>query len=185
VTGSPTDPASDLGNLQRCAIPISVAWFPYDQGWKAGYFEAPSPRAVNGNAFWKRGDGWGLNSGNALNGIPIGNSQSMYNNPGSLLTWQDLGGFYGGLGILSLPGVDSQGDGMLFTIGNAEGDSGRRGPSANNAALPDGTGWYVAVRDIENSKADPTVYASGDGGATASFSFLYVPYNADNLVGAT
>ncbi len=28
VTGTPTDPASDLGGLQRCAIPISVGWFP-------------------------------------------------------------------------------------------------------------------------------------------------------------
>lgn len=183
VTGSPTDPASSLSNLQRCAIPISVAWFPYDQGWKAGYFEAPSPTAVNGNSYWKRGDGWGLNSGNALSGIQIYSGQSKYNNPDTLLTWQDLAGFYGGLAIMSLPGVDSINDGMLFTIGNAEGDNGIRGPSANNAALPDGSGWYVAIRDIENSKADPTVYATGGGSADASFSFLYMPYNADNLIG--
>src|SRR5258708_383651 len=41
VTSSPTDPASQLGNLQRCAMPISVAWFPYHQGWKAGFFNPP------------------------------------------------------------------------------------------------------------------------------------------------
>jgi hypothetical protein len=54
----------------------------------------------------------------------------------------------------------------------------------NNAALPDGSGWYVAVRDIETSKPDPTIYATGtNNDAGASFSFVYVPYNADNLVG--
>jgi hypothetical protein len=39
------------------------------------------------------------------------------------------------------------------------------------------------VRDIELSKADPTVYAEGAGNADGSFSYLYVPYNADNLIG--
>jgi hypothetical protein len=93
------------------------------------------------------------------------------------------GGTYTGLAILSLSGVSSVNDGMLFTIGNDENNS-IRGPLANNAALPDGSGWYVAVRDIETSKTDPTVYASGGGNdAGASFSFVYIPYNADNLIG--
>src|SRR5204863_977748 len=93
------------------------------------------------------------------------------------------GGIYSGLSVLSLPGVNSLNDGMLFTIGNDEAGS-LRGPSANNAALPDGSGWYVAVRDLENSKADPTIYATGAGSdCSASFSFVYVPYTADNLIG--
>jgi hypothetical protein len=93
------------------------------------------------------------------------------------------GGTYGGLAIMSLPAVNSLNDGMLFTIGNNENNS-TRGPLANNAALPDGSGWYVAVRDIETSKTDPTIYATGGGNdAGASFSYLYVPYNADNLIG--
>jgi hypothetical protein len=182
VTGSPTDPASDLGNLQRCAIPISIAWFPYDQGWKAGYFNPPDPAGV---AQWKRGNGWGLNSGTAVIGLPVMGGQSHYNSPETLLTWVDTtgGGTYSGLAILRLPGVNAVNDGMLFTIGNDENNS-TRGPSANNAALPDGSGWYVAVRDLETSKADPTVYATGGGNdAGASFSFLYVPYDADNLIG--
>ena len=50
--------------------------------------------------------------------------------------------------------------------------------------MPDGSGWYVAVRDIETSKPDPTVYATGGGSdAGASFSFVYIPFNADNLIG--
>jgi hypothetical protein len=183
VTGSPTDPASDLSNLQRCAMPISIAWFPYDQGWKAGFFEPP---AVDGTASWKRGNGWGLNSGTAVIGLPMLGGQNHYNSPETLLTWVDTsggGGVYSGLAVLSLPGVNSLNDGMLFTIGNDEAGS-TRGPSANNAALPDGSGWYVAVRDLETSKDDPTIYATGSGpDATASFSFVYVPYNADNLTG--
>jgi len=185
VTGSPTDPSSNLGNLQRCAIPISIAWFPYDQGWKAGFFDSPQFNTTTaGIPYWKRGNGWGLNSGTALAGYSPPGGQANYNSPGNLLTWVDLGGgTYTGLAILSLSGVNSVNDGMLFTIGNDENNS-TRGPSANNAALPDGSGWYVAVRDIETSKASPTTYATGGGSdAGASFSFLYVPYNADNLIG--
>jgi hypothetical protein len=180
VTGSPTDPSSDLSNLQRCAIPIAIAWFPYDQGWRAGYFDGPD--SVTGVPHWKRGDGWGLNSGTALTGFPILSGQGNYNAP-AMLNWVDLGGTYAGLATISLAGVNSTNDGMLFTIGNDENNS-KRGPLANNAALSDGSGWYVAVRDIETAKADPAVYATGGGSdAGASFSFLYVPYNADNLIG--
>jgi hypothetical protein len=186
VTGSPTDPSSDLNGLQRCAIPISIAWFPYDQGWKAGYFDSPQFNTTPGIPYWKRGNGWGLNSGTALSGIPVQGGQALYNSPTNLLTWLDTpsgSGIFTGLAELTLPGVNSVNDGMLFTIGNDENNS-KRGPSASNAALPDGSGWYVAVRDMETSKADPTIYATGGGSdAGASFSFVYIPYNADNLIG--
>jgi hypothetical protein len=189
VTGTPLNAASSgpsSGALQRCAIPVSIAWFPYDQGWKAGYFDGPQFNTTTaGTPYWKRGNGWGLNSGTALTGFPVAGGQALYNSP-SLLTWQEtpLGsGTFSGLAVLSLSGVNSVNDGMLFTIGNDENNS-IRGPSASNAALPDGSGWYVAVRDMETSKADPTVYATGGGSdAGASFSFVYIPYNADNLIG--
>ena len=87
VTGSPTDPSSSLGNLQRCAIPISVAWFPYDQGWKAGYID--DLNSATGIPAWKRGNGWGLNSGTALTGYPNLGGQSQYNAP-SLVTWSEM-----------------------------------------------------------------------------------------------
>ena len=177
VTGSPTDPASNLGNLQRCAIPISVAWFPYDQGWKAGYFDVPDADDAT-LSHWKRGDGWGLNSGTAVTGLSLSGGQKNYNTPKDLLKWEATGA-----ATLTLPGVNANTDGMLFTIGNDEG-GGLRGPSVNNAALPDGSGWAVAVRDIETSKADPTVYATGvNNDAGQSFSFVYIPYDSVNLVG--
>jgi hypothetical protein len=135
-----------------------------------------------GTPHWKRGDGWGLNSGTALSGYSRQGGQKHYNSPEDLLTWIDPAG--NGLAQLQLAGVNSLNDGMLFTVANDEAN-GLRGPTANNAPLADGTGWYVAVRDLEMSKTDPTLYASKNGGGSgSSFSFLYVPFNSDNLVGA-
>jgi hypothetical protein len=176
------------GSLQRCAIPIALAWFPYAQGWKAGYFDewnaSLDPNA--GVPHWKYGDGWGLHSGTALAGEPVLAGQEYYNSPTNLLDWipgEDQEGNSNYLAKLSLPGVDSLTDGMLFTTGNQEGQNNSiRGPSAQNAALPDGSGWYVAVRDIDDAKADPTLYADNTD-AGSSFSFLYIPFNADNLIG--
>lgn len=186
VTGPVTTGGPTSGNLQRCAVPISLAWFPYAQGWKAGYIDDSTVDLSNpGRAHWKHGDGWGLHSGTAVKGFAAKGGQGSYNSPTNIYQWVDVsggGGVYSGLGILSLPGINSVSDGILLTVGNNE-NAGIRGPFANNAALPDGSGWYVAVRDIETSKADPTVYATtGSSDAGSSFSFLYVPWNADNLL---
>jgi hypothetical protein len=99
-----------------------------------------------------------------------------------VLTWIDPAAGTNFLAKVTLPGVNSLNDGMLLTVGNDEHNS-IRGPSANNAALSDGSGWYVAVRDMETSKTNPAVYATSSGSdAGSSFSFLYIPWNADNLV---
>ena len=175
------------GAIYRSAVAHSLAFFPYAQGWKAGYFDDAtfsSHFETAGVPMWKHGNGWGLHSGAAVSGITNGYNQTTYNSPEELLTWLDAtNGIYDGLAFLALPGANSQTDGMLFTVGNDE-NNGLRGPSANNAALPDGSGWYVAVRDIDTSKTDPTVYAT-DGGSDAgsSFSFLYIPWNTVNLIG--
>jgi hypothetical protein len=186
VTGSVTTGGPGSGSLQRCAIPISLAWFPYEQGWIAGYFDDSHTFDLGnpGKPYWKHGDGWGLHSGSAVSGFAAKGGQRWYNSPTNILTWIDPagGGNFSGLALLKLPGVNSKTDGLLLTVGNDEA-GGERGPFANNAALPDGSGWWVAVRDIESSKADPTVYASSSGNdAGSSFSFLYVPWTAQNLI---
>jgi hypothetical protein len=191
VTGPVAANGPASGKLQRCAIPVSIAFFPYDQGWKAGYFGGANVDQNNpGTPHWKRGDGFGLHSGTAVSGITnqvpegSGSGQAFYNSPQQLLSWLGVNGQTNGLGFLRLPGVNATNDGMLFTVGNDENNS-IRGPQVNNAALPDGSGWYVAVRDLETSKADPTIYATGGGNdAGSSFSFVFIPWNSQNLVGA-
>jgi hypothetical protein len=174
------------GNPYRCAISHSIAYFPYAQGWKAGYFDddifseglSGLPAGV---PMWKHGDGWGLWSGTALDGCTNGSSWRNYDSPEEILTWLDASnGVYDGLAFVSFPGVNSLTDGMLFTIADDE-NNGLKGPFANNAAATDGSGWYVAVRDIATSSTDPTVYAT-DGGSDAgsSFSFIYIPWDSGN-----
>ncbi len=177
VTGPGTDPGSSLTGLQRCAIPLSVAYFPFEQGWKAAYFDSSQFDAGNpGRPTWKWGNGFGCFSGTAVSGVtnPLASASQ-------LLTWVDTtgGGTYSGLATLQLPGENSLTNGLLFTVSNDEGGS-LRGNYANNAPLPDGSGWYVAVRGIEESKSDPTVYATD----SSSFSFVYVPFDSVNLIGA-
>ncbi len=188
--------ADSSGPIERAAIAHSLVYFPYAQGWRAGYFDDVlfSGGLANFNRggfvqsagvpMWKHGDGWGLYSGTALDGCTNGNGNTNYDSPQELLTWLDAtNGVYDGLALFRLPGVNSQTDGLLFTVADDENNS-ERGPSANNAALPDGSGWYVAVRDIQTSVGNPTVYAT-DGGSDAgsSFSFIFIPWKADNLIG--
>jgi hypothetical protein len=198
VTGNidPNSSGPGSGSLQRCAVPVSIGWFPYAQGWRAGYFDEAIPSFDDLSialgtpvSYWKYGNGWGMHSGTALNGVPVVGNQATYNSPENLLTWistYDQSGNNVFLAQLDFPGVNSLTDGMLFTIGNQENNS-VRGPSAQNAAIPDGSGWYVAVRDIEAAKTDPASYAipttQPNSLAGSAFSFLYVPFNADNLVG--
>jgi len=165
----PNGSANSSGGFQRAAFDCSVAWFPYSQGWKAGYF-ADASSGSKGR--WSR---------------PVSHSASASEGTfavdrvtaAALLRWEDLGGeTYGGLATLALPGVNSLKDGLLFLTGND--DNTARGPQVNCAALPDGTGWTVAVRSVEENKNDPATYADAD---KSEFSFLYIPLNAANLVG--
>ncbi len=191
VTGSPTDPSSDLGNLQRCAVNLSIAYFPYQQGWKAGYFDSSQKASGGlglppGDPAFKNpyggsllGDGYATFSGAAVSGLAEAN---YYRPSQQLLTWQENfpgSPDFSGLALLTLPGVNAANDGMLFTVSNEEGGS-LRGHYVNNAPRADGSGWDVAIRGIEESKSDPTSYVT-DG--SSSFSFLYVPFSSAKLVG--
>jgi len=164
----PDSNANSAGGFQRAAFDNSVAWFPYSQGWKAGYF-ADATSGARGR--WNR---------------PVSHSAAASEGTfavdrvtaAALLRWTDLGGeTFGGLGTLSLPGVNSRTDGMVFLTGND--DTTVRGPQVNCAVDTNGA-WTIAVRSVEENRNDPATYAATD---RSEFSFVYVPYTAGNLVG--
>jgi hypothetical protein len=80
------------------------------------------------------------------------------------------------LAQVTLPGVDSATDGMLFVASTDDNNA-----TNITAAMPNNGSWLVASR--EDSSTDATgqdVLTSLDGN---DFQFLYVPYTASNLIG--
>ena len=159
--------ANSAAGFQRAAFNVSTAWFPYADGWMSGCFSRSEP---DGSAFWRSP---GTHSAAATQGTLSLNPNSA----GALLAWTDLGGFYGGLATLSLPGIDSRDDGMLFLVPND--DSTTRGPQANCSVKADGSGWNVAIRSVADLDIPDFYMPSGKD----EFSFLHVPYTASNLIG--
>ncbi|HRI15947.1 MAG TPA: hypothetical protein PLX89_23355 [Verrucomicrobiota bacterium] len=166
----PNPEANSAGGFQRAAFDISVAWFPFSQGWQAGYFKdaTQGPRA-----FWH--DPASHSPAASVDTLAINK-----NSASALLTWVDLVGdqTFGGLAELSFPGVDSRDGGLLFVTPND--DNTERGPQANAAIKGDGTGWTVAIRGVQENKTDPATYVQAN---QSEFSFLLIPYTAGNLIG--
>jgi hypothetical protein len=140
---------------------FSVAWFPYDAGWIGG--NMGNPDATTGAPKW---EGAGQHSAGL---VP------------RLMTWSEFpagSGAYGGLGLLRLPGVNALTNGMLFTTsshGNSDVNLVGVAPveEANGSS-----GWIVTVRE--------DAALTGEEVATAGqyqFQFVYIPYNANNLIG--
>jgi hypothetical protein len=94
------------------------------------------------------------------------------NGTGVTITPQFDATFGNGHYTLSIAGVDSRSSGMLFAVGGSNSSSANVVPVG---VLPDGTGWDVRVQD-----------QGGNFPLTeqANWSFVYVPYNAVNLVAA-
>jgi MYXO-CTERM domain-containing protein len=93
-------------------------------------------------------------------------------------TWQDDGnGFFTlGKGRVDLPGVDSATDGMLFVAPSSDTSNGTH----IAAGAPRNGGWDVTVRqDQGDGLGEFPINPVGSSG----YQFLYVPYNADGLVG--
>ena len=159
------------GGFQRAAFNVSTAWFPYADGWMSGYF---SRSEADGKAFWRSP---GTHSAAATQGT----ISLDPNSADAVLSWTDQDGtgtpFYGGLATLSLPGIDSRDDGMLFLVPND--DTTTRGPQANCSVKEDGSGWNVAIRSVEELFIPELYIPSGND----EFSFLHVPYTALNLIG--
>lgn len=163
VLGLPGD--SSPSALREANINLAMAWFPYAQGWQAGYVNAPS----GAGGVWKA---HGTHSAALTRAVTVKNSAA------EIVEWTDNGGTFGGLAKLKIPGVNTLKDGMLFTI-STDDSTDNKGAFITAAPATDGSAWNVAIR-VDDADHTPTVYAT-DG--QSDFAFLYVPFDADNLVG--
>lgn len=125
----------------------SVAYFPYEQGWTGAW--------VNNNQ--------GVDGPGSFGGF-----SPDLTDPSAIVNWTNS------MAMVTLPGVNSATDGMLF-VAAADGDN------ANDiaAAFPTAGGWKVAVREDN----DTDVTGNTINLTVNEFQFLYVPYTAGGLVG--
>ncbi|MEQ1843025.1 MAG: hypothetical protein ABL994_21695, partial [Verrucomicrobiales bacterium] len=90
----------------------------------------------------------------------------------------------GGLGKLTLPGVDPATDGMLFTTSNDD-QSDNEGQIVTAVPFPASEGiapgWLIAMRQ-DDSEYSPEVYSQAE---RSEFGFVYIPYTAGNLIGGS
>lgn len=145
---------------------FSVAWFPFDAGWIGGNMGNPADTAT-GRPQWNET-----------------NQHSAGLTPG-LMTWSippsppGDGTTYGGLGQLRLPGVNAETDGMLFTTSShGNSDVNIVGVAPTNDPGSGSSGWIVTIRE-DSALTGDEVAAAGQ----FQFEFVYVPYNAQNLIG--
>ena len=158
------------GNTDEANFSTATSWFPYEQGWIGGWMNDPD---INGVSTWASDASF--------------SPQLESIDPNDVMVWADTfdledvfveeSGDFGAIGKLTLSelGVNSLSDGMLFT-NSADGSSSTSITSA--APLPDGSGWQFAARQDRQENSDTV--AAGD---RASFSFVYIPYDANRLVG--
>ena len=146
------------GNASFASMDFSLAWFPFDQGWTAGYVASPSPD-------WQEGE-W-------LD--PAYRSADLPEDMTDLLKWTRAFATWAVPGHFTLPGVHSLNDGMLFITSVASTFS--RGMLIAPAPRANGDGWDIWGRmDIES---DPLYQEE----ANLDFAFVYIPYSADRLIG--
>lgn len=152
-----TGRAGTHGSSPEANFAFSTTWFPFDQGWLGGDVAGPTPE---GKSAW-------TGPNNHAAGLSAG-----------LVRWTEFpegSSTWGGLAQLTLPGVNSLEDGMLFTTSSDGGsDVNIVGVVPNEAA----NAWIVTVR--EDSATDTETLAAA---AQSEFQFVYVPFDAKGLVG--
>jgi hypothetical protein len=156
-----TGRAGTHGSSPEANFSYSVAWFPYDAGWLAGNIGNP----VSGDSSVARWDDKDQHAAGLSAGI---------------MTWAiaPTAAAYGGLGMLRLPGINATTDGMLFTTssqGNSDVNIVGVAPVLDEAT--GASGWNIAVRE------DSAVAKDEVSPSQSQFEFVYVPYNAKNLIG--
>ncbi|MFM8421925.1 MAG: hypothetical protein ACKOEQ_17570 [Verrucomicrobiota bacterium] len=152
--------------LREANINVSLAWFPYAAGWKAGYVAAPNGSA---NGVWRA---------HATHSAALTSPLTSKFSAQDVVQWTDDGtGAFGGQATVTIPGA-TPADGMLFTI-STDDSTDNRGSFITATPSGDNTGWSVSIR-VDDENPSPTAYANE---GQSDFAFLYVPYSAHQLVG--
>jgi hypothetical protein len=140
--------AGDDGGTGEATFDVAAAHFPYEQGWLGAWVNG----GVDGEATY---------------------TSIAPTLPTSIVNFNSLNS----TATVSLPGVNSATDGMLFVAPTHDNNS------TNIAAgFPTGGGWTVGVREDNdaNVSGDSSTLLLGNDGA---FQMLYVPYTAGGLIG--
>lgn len=152
-----TGRAGTHGSSPEANFSFSTVWLPYDQGWLGGDVAGPSD---TGASSW-------TSPGAHSVGLSAGMIRWVGAPPDS--------GTYSGQAELRLPGVNSLEDGMIFTT-SSDGSSDVN--IVGVAPLEDGSGWLVSIREDSEVVAEMVVNSN-----ESEFQFVYVPFNAERLVG--
>jgi hypothetical protein len=147
-----------VGPASFAPIDFGLAWFPFDQGWKGGFIASPNPDLQDGA--WL-GDGY--------------HSQDLPVDAGEMVQWTRAFATWAVPGKFRLPGVNARTDGMLFTTSVESRFS--AGMMIAVAINDEGDAWEVWGRN--NVEADPLFQEE----SSMAFSFVYIPYDSDRLVG--
>lgn len=163
------------------ALAQTTPWFPYCEGWLAGWVAPNDPGAnlVRLNLDTDN-DGAGDTEVAAANG-QLGDD---------VASWND---FASSDARIEIPGVSPE-TGMLFVSssdnGLLDGSTGVADSGKILGVLPEGDGWDVAIRLVDGVDASgvgdrPLSFPPNDpeGEIRNGFSFLYVPYDACRLIG--
>lgn len=161
--------------LREANIDLATAWFPFDQGWKAGYIGDATKAPA---AYWLKQGSHSAELADGTATIDKVSSRALF----KWVEWTDGNGAntYGGLGRLTLPNVDPLTDGMIFANSNDD-QSDNEGQVVTAAPFADdnGKGWTIAIRQ-DDTDYSPYTYSAPE---RSEFGFVYIPYTAGNLNG--
>lgn len=169
------------GKMGEGNIDVALAWFPYDQGWVAGYLDKPFDSAEAGG----EGGQLAARQHQFRHGYPRwvvegAHSPSLPADATKVLIWRRRNCY------LMLPGVDSERDGMLFVTST---DPGSDNDDVNAVSVywkqrrtGNQGGWRVTQREDSESVSSPKKNVERD---QYMFAFVYIPYTAGGLIGGT
>jgi hypothetical protein len=153
---------SSVGISEEIITDVSVGWFPYQQGWIGGYSTSRNLAGYPVAGQWLLG---------ATGPDRVAASPNL---PASVVQWSERG-----RARIELGGDRTPANGMIFTISTQA-----------NSNIPvligvkgDASGWDLAMRPGDSTDTGGTTFTAARGQNEDSFAFVYVPFNAPQLIG--